>query len=721
MHRIIDAMRWISAILLGVVLSPVASAEDIVIRRADGSPAARSTVTTVGQATTIETDDAGRIALERLPDPPFTIVVIDRDGTVYPRVSITSIPDGADLVVQLAPAYREEITVVSGIAPGIQSLPGSATTMLGAEELEIRPLRNAADAVDETPGASRSEKFQAAVPSLRGMTRGRTLILFDGSPLSTERRAGASATFVDPFTLAAVDVARGPGSVTYGSDAFGGVIDLRPRYPRAADGESIRFRLQASTLAEDLVGGGAEWSQPAGPGALLLQAHGRRAHDSEDPDGRVLLDSSFRDHGFAARWTMPVLDGELRAGITVDEGRDIGRPTTGSAESSTVYPIESSRRLDLTTALPRPASWMGLEAKATIGRYRLDLVRDTSGDIEASDVRSNDAAVRVTGTRRLGEGILNVGGSVVSRFDLEAVDRFGPADDLTTSVSISDASRVDAALFSSWDVPMSSTATLSIGGRVDAISSRARGESFGRLASSHTAPSGYVALTSRASDNSTAAIQISSGFRDPTLSDRYFTGPTARGFITGNPDLDPERSLQFDGLWRWSRGSQTVTLAGYSYRIDDLIERYKEGRNYFFRNRGVARVRGIEIESSSRIGRQISLDLAASWSRGSTDGGDPMDGIEPPNARATFRWYSATRYGYATVRTLKRDNRPGPSEVAVPSYTTVDLGGGWRFRKNLEIRFNLDNVLDERYPASPDEDAVLAPGRSLTLTLEGTF
>ena len=46
--------------------------------------------------------------------------------------------------------------------------------------------------------------------------------------------------------------------------------------------------------------------------------------------------------------------------------------------------------------------------------------------------------------------------------------------------------------------------------------------------------------------------QLSRGFRDPVLSDRYFRGPSGRGFITGNPDLTPETSLQFDLAVRYA-------------------------------------------------------------------------------------------------------------------------------------------------------------------------
>jgi len=48
------------------------------------------------------------------------------------------------------------------------------------------------------------------VPALRGLARGRTLILVDGARVTAERRAGPSATFVDPASLASLEVLRGP-------------------------------------------------------------------------------------------------------------------------------------------------------------------------------------------------------------------------------------------------------------------------------------------------------------------------------------------------------------------------------------------------------------------------------------------------------------------------------------------------------------------------------
>ncbi len=111
--------------------------------------------------------------------------------------------------------------------------------------------------------------------------------------------------------------------------------------------------------------------------------------------------------------------------------------------------------------------------------------------------------------------------------------------------------------------------------------------------------------------------QVARGFRDPTLSDRYFRGPSGRGFITGNPDLEPETSLQYDLAARYAIGRTQLAAYGYHYRIDDLIERYCTATDFFFfRNRGLGRVRGIELEARTSLGYGVGVEAGMNISRG---------------------------------------------------------------------------------------------------------
>jgi hemoglobin/transferrin/lactoferrin receptor protein len=71
-------------------------------------------------------------------------------------------------------------------------------------------------------------------PFLRGLTGNQTLLLVDGIRLNNATfRYGPNQYFntIDPFSLQRVEILRGSGSVAYGSDAQGGVIQVLTKTP----------------------------------------------------------------------------------------------------------------------------------------------------------------------------------------------------------------------------------------------------------------------------------------------------------------------------------------------------------------------------------------------------------------------------------------------------------------------------------------------------------
>ena len=74
--------------------------------------------------------------------------------------------------------------------------------------------------------------------------------------------------------------------------------------------------------------------------------------------------------------------------------------------------------------------------------------------------------------------------------------------------------------------------------------------------------------------------------------------------------------------------------------------------------------------------------------------------------------------GFVQVRAggYARDERPGPTEVATPGYTLIDLSGGVPLTEHLDLRAIVRNVLNETYYASPDTRFVFAPGINASIT-----
>jgi hemoglobin/transferrin/lactoferrin receptor protein len=563
---------------------------------------------------------------------------------------------------------------------------------------------------------------------VRGLARGRTLFLLDGARVSSERRVGPSATFLDPFALDAVEVSRGPGSVAYGSDAFGGVISARTR--SFEPGGPLRFRA-TGTASVGTPGGraGAEVSGSFGPeGGFLVLGHYREYEDWKSPQGDV-FDSGWRDSGLLVRAGHRVGPGLLTAGWDGDYGRDIERPRNNSQTVRFFYPTEDSSRFTLSYDADPFGGFTRMGINAFLGSYSQvtdqDRFASTPRTVERADVSARDFQVRAFAERYVGPARVEVGLDVNGRFDLHALD-IGlnyqnpplPVPVQTVNVSVDDASRTDGAVYLFAESKIAPKLTAGLGARGDSVKTRNSRGYFGDRETSDGAFSGNFSLTAGSFGGFSATAQVSRGFRDPTLSDRYFRGPSGRGFITGNPDLVPETSLQYDLALRHSAAGYRLALYGYEYRISDLIERYQTVTDFFFfRNRGRARLRGVEIEAQADLGSGVSLALAAQIERGITlDDDAPLDDI--PSESVSLQARKSFGPGFLQLRAAAyaHDDRPGPNEIEAPGYAIVDLGGGFRVSRWLELQAYVRNLLNQEYYASPEPRFVLAPGISASFT-----
>lgn len=730
------ARTLLTMILGGFAAVPAWALEGRVVDAATGQPVARAEVAILGLPGVTLTDGEGRFTWRPDPPPPFEILVILPGGRFMRPVLVERLPpEGELLLVRVAPLAEETVTVV-GSAPSIESTPGSATTTLARAEIVQRQPATLADLVATVAGVSLVSEGHAAVPAVRGLARGRTLLLVDGARVTSERRVGASATFLDPLALESVEVSRGPGSVAYGSDAFGGVIYARTRRVEPGSPFGLRFY---GTLGAGVPArlGVAELSQGFARGGVLVRGAYREAGDYRSPAGEV-FNSSWRGQGLLVRGETTLGRGLVSVGWQSDFGRDIGRPRDNSRTVRIFYPREDSHRLTATWEANQAVGVDHLDVTVFVGRSALvtDQDRAATGTrprtVERADVSARDFQVRSKGERLLGPAKLSFGADVNGRYGLRALDQvliyelFDPGGQVRAparavdTVSIDRARRTDVGLFGSLEAPLSHRVAFAGGLRGDRVTTKNRGGYFGDRVTRQRAASGFVSLTASLTRGWSVTGQVARGFRDPTLSDRYYRGPTGRGVITGNPDLRPETSVQFDVALRYTAARVRGAVYGFEYRIAHLVERYEsEPDSFFFRNRGRARIRGAEVELQVELGGGWTAELAGQVQRGvALDDGAWLDDIAADTVTVQLRRRLGRRGAVqGRVSVVARDDRPGPTERVVDAHTLVDLVASYRLGSNLELRAIGRNLLDQAYQLSPDPRAVLAPGRSLALTV----
>ncbi len=705
--------------------------EGRVVTASSQAPVAGATLTLAGYPGVSRTDADGRFSWASPPAPPFQLIVILASGQVMRPVLIERID--ASLTIPVNSLAEESVTVL-GAAPSVATAPAAGATLLSGAHVAQRSPASLMQALETVPGVSTVSEGHAAVPAVRGMARGRTLLLLDGGRVSAERRVGPSATFLDPSVVGSVDIARGPASVAYGSDAFGGVISVKTR--RAEPGSPLRGLLTGTLgMGVPEARGSLELSKGFARGGLLVQGHVRNAEDYDSPQGEV-FNSGWSDSGLLAGFTHELGRGAFAATWQSDFSRDIERPRNNSRTVRFYYPFENSHRF---TASYDISGVAGLEEMSFTGFFgtsdqRTDQDRfqtaTTGRSIERADVSARDFQVKASGERLLGSVHSEFGIDVNGRFGLRALDILesyalsGSLLSGSSNASIDDARRTDAGAFAQFDVPLGARARLAAGVRADRVTTRNSGGFFGDLATANTAGSGFGSLTIGPFHGFNATVQVSRGFRDPVLSDRYYRGPSGRGFITGNPDLDPETSLQTDLALRYTRSKVQIAVYAYQYRIDDLVERYQtEPDFFFFRNRGRAELRGLELESRADLGRGASVEVFAQVARGRALDDDAfLDDASPDTLSLVVRKeFGDAGWLQARVARYADDDRPGPTEIATPGYTLLDLGGGWKVSRFFEARATVRNLFDQEYRASPDARFVLAPGRSISATVTARF
>lgn len=713
------ASLTVTVAVVAVVLTPVAYAADGRVVDPSGRPIAGAVVTVVGIPGSATTGVDGRFRWLPEPLPPFDVLVTV-SGRYSRPIRIQQIHELA--LIRLEPLQVEEVTVAAAASSSDVPPAGGSRTIAGGDWLAFQPT-TMLQALDHVAGVSTVSEGRAAAPAIRGLAHGRTLLLIDGARVTSERRVGTGMHAVDPFSLERLDVARGPGAVAYGSDAIGGVIGVQTR--RARPGSPLQARLMTTGgIGVPQAHVAMELSKGTAHGGLLVQTRYRQANDYRQPDGRRQFNSGGTDFGLVARADGQVNDGALSIILRSDRARDVGRPRSDSRLVRFAYPLEDAHRLTLTYDHPRAGALGRLAVVGFVGHHRLVTEQDRAETgisprrLTTSIVSASDVELRATGERGLRDrGRLQFGLDATRRFGLDAVEQnsiYPPAGvSIVREQALAGANRTGIGVFGQAHWALTTRLVAAGGLRADHVMTNSGSGYFGSLKVATGAASGFGALTLSGPRGLSVTGQLSRGFRDPLLSDRYYRGPTGRGYVTGNPQLGPETSLQLDLAVRLTARSHRIAAFWYDYRIGNLVERIPvNGDSYEFRNGLAARVRGVEIEAQGNLGRGVTLGVDGHVGHG----GDTatrlgLDGVGPARVTISVRRQVGRVFAEGRVSRHGAYTRPGPTEVGVPGYTFLELAAGIPVSEAVDLAVQAGNLANRLFPLSADPRGVPAPGR----------
>jgi vitamin B12 transporter len=475
------------------------------------------------------------------------------------------------------------VVVTATRVPVAADLVASAVTVLRGADLVAQGIRTVAEALETVPGAHVVETGSFGGQTslfMRGGESDYTKVLLDGVPLN---QAGG---FIDLAHLTTdnvdrIEIVRGPVSVLYGTDAVTGVVQV---FTRTGQGNpKIGAELHGGTygatqVALDVLGG-----------SHLVRYSARVSRFSAD--GLYRFNNNYRnENGIARIQVTPDTRSDLS--LTYRYGDDTYHfPTdgTGAAVDSNQRSAERGPLLSLSAGR---MVGQHLDARVTAGVKEARLFYNNEPDAPGQDGFWSRDYVRRATTSALLNWHAAGGASVTGGIEYEDQRQRGTSEFTASFGTFPDSIRVQrntTGYFTQAVLP-AGRAAVTLGSRLDDNSQ------FG----THATYRGGVVYRL---DLVRLRASVGTGFKEPTFFENF-----ARGFVRGNRQLNPERSLSWEvGV---ERGGITVTY--FDQRFRDLIEYSPtpvgpDSVNYF--NVGGARANGIETSVNQNIGDRVTVSL----------------------------------------------------------------------------------------------------------------
>lgn len=261
-----------------------------------GSAVAGATIVLRNTRTGLErlasSDANGRFAFTGLGNGTFEIVSF---ANGFGRTTLGSVERGSTIEIKLEPAgVREEVTVVSGSRQEeLRESLNAKVDVLTRSDIVNSGSQTVGEALREMPGIFTrrgSETSGVAGEQIQGIDSRQVLVLLDGQPVTGARGIKSGIINLDRQStdrLESIEVVKGAVSSLYGSDAIGGVINMRLREP------SNPFAASISTAT----GSRGAFDGKAGIGFIKRRLSGIFSFERHKNNGFDFVPATFQQEG----------------------------------------------------------------------------------------------------------------------------------------------------------------------------------------------------------------------------------------------------------------------------------------------------------------------------------------------------------------------------------------------------------------------------------------
>lgn len=582
-----------------------------------------------------------------------------------------------------------EIVISGGLEPAEAGRTGATVEIIGQEDLAATEELRIQDVLARVPGVSiRSQGPTGSQTGLtiRGVGQNNIAVRVDGIDVSDPAGPQVAYDFggLTAGGIGRIEVLKGSQSALYGSEAMGGVIDIRSV-------RAERDGLSASSLFEY---GSFETMRSSNTVAQRGDGHdvavtlsytrseGFSAADENagntETDGYEAIRASLAGSMELGTTTLHVATFHEEAEFGYD---DLGTPPTDNPFNTTDKE-QSGYRLALDFALGR------FDNTVSVSSYHI--IRQNTGDGAFGPFDYTFDGLRTEAGWQMGTDIGATGrlaGGLSATAERYKFDGFGSVSKYDTDL---------ASLFGEYTVAVTPSLDLSAAARLDNHSE------FG------TFTSGRLAFVWRGADGLALRGSLANGYRAPSPYELYDA-------FSGNEDLEPEtsRSAELGIEKRYDRASVSATL--FAIEAENLID-YSFSEFRYVQAEGTSTRSGLELSGSYELAGGVLLTGAYTLTRqgGSADlDSSGWLASAPEHSLSASISGNLTDKLSATHTLLYEAGRAG-----LEDYATVGTTWSYALNDGLNAYLRVENLLDAEYQTSPGYGT---PDRSVYAGIRASF
>lgn len=708
------------------------------------------------------TDKDGYYKIENLPAVKLWVVykyIGYASATIQPDLS--KITEQNTSLVPSAIESRE--VVITGSAFTTDDKRNSITVAaIDNEKLRNTPADNLISAIAQTPGLSEiTTGNNVSKPVIRGLSYNRILMVNEGVRQEGQQWGDEHGIEIDQYSADRIEILKGPGSLLYGSDALGGVINiLEPIPPQQG---SIRGELHSaystnnglianSFLTEGNQNGLVWRAQGTYKNATTFQTPVERVYNSafNEWSGSAMLGLNKRwgyTHLHAGIWKSNIgfTEGERdsASGKFMDEeGNIVSEDDLRSRKIFLPRQEVEHRKLALVNnfiigknQLRINAGWqqnnrMEFEPHHGHGhedeneKPTLDLMLNTfSGDAKFF-LAENNGWEKVAGISCSFKHNENFGEEfLIPDYRASAFGAFAAVKKNMNRLTVNAGLRFDHHQIKGKELI-------------------AEGETlFEKFNNSYNSISGSAGAAYSFNDHWNAKLNIGRGFRVPDVSELSANGVHEGTFRyeIGNKELKPETSLQFDFTVQAEGKIWDVELNLFHNRIDNFIyyrninnetiEVYGDLFPVYRYTQGNSVLKGFELHTDIHLLEHLHFDNDISYVHAVNKAlNRPLPFIPAFRINNTLAYdFEFSKPGLlksieiqAEVETHFKQNRIDVFETVTDGYTLFHAGISLHFKKEVNFSVQCRNLTDKKYfhhLSRLKEVGILNPGRNIIVML----